>query len=189
MELQPKPIWLLDIDGVINSTLRRFPTKTWPEGQWLSKHVWSGRSRWPIHVAVPVRDYVRTVHEMGLVEIRWHTTWQETANNVSRVFDMPEFPVQPAPEFLEDLTDWWKAPPAVRVLLENRPLLWTDDDLNYLSKEEWALFRGAGAVLIRPDTGTGLSPANLQQIDQFLTNGQLLATEPPLTTPQGRGNV
>jgi hypothetical protein len=167
------PVWLLDIDGVINALSSRPSTRDWPVGGWREVEAESAHGlRWPILAAQPVLDFIALVHDTGRAEIRWHTTWQEFANNVSRSLGLPEFAVQPAPEFDEPLGfTWWKLPAAHRVLVEEgRRLVWTDDDaVSELSRAELRHLKTLGqALLLCPDTMTGLRQRHLKRIDGFL---------------------
>lgn len=163
------PVWLLDIDGVLNAV--DYPTstlrfKTWPQDAWLNARI----TKFPFSVAAAVRDFICKAHESGLVEIRWHTTWQEDAQKVASWLELPTFPVHHAPEAQGWDNAWWKLPSALRVLyLEKRPLLWTDDDINYeLTVRQKKKFQEDGALLICPKTEVGLAPAELRRINKFL---------------------
>lgn len=178
-----KPLWLLDIDGVINSPLRKLPTDVWPEDQWLIKEVWALQGKWPIHMAIPVRDLIVHVHEAGLAEIRWHTTWQQAANNVSDAFDLPHFPIQDAPEAAwYRQREWWKLPTVFRELLKtngSRRILWTDNDIDSeLSPEQKATLKAGGCTLLCPNSGTGFNSQDLQALTEFLTTTVGAATVP-----------
>src|SRR5262245_30167423 len=98
-----KPIWLLDFDGVLNAISKRPPTHVWPRDTWVVTEA-KGREGvlWPILAAKPVLAFIREIHETGLAEIRWHSTWQQDTVNLSEALDLPVFPIQPAPEF----EDW-----------------------------------------------------------------------------------
>jgi hypothetical protein len=168
-----KPVWLLDIDGVINALESPGPPlHAWPAGCWRTVQAESAHQlSWPIVAAQPVLDFIWMVHTKGLAEIRWHTSWQEFANNVSRELDLPELPLQPAPEFDEPISlTWWKLPAARRVLSEGRRLIWTDDDVgSELSRVERRELKATGrALLLCPDTKTGLRHRHLKRIESFL---------------------
>lgn len=177
------PVWLLDIDGVINAaTLGEPPTHAWPADDWVDTKA-DGEARvWRMLAARPVLDFIREVHAAGRAEIRWHTTWQERAANVARALDLPEFPVQYAPEFLDveealRHDQWWKLPAAQRVVTdEGRALLWTDDDADWdLTAEQRTALEVAGRVLIvSPSSLVGLCRRHLRAIDEFLGGALLL---------------
>jgi len=89
------PVWLLDVDGVINAATIKPPTYVWPADAWIKTKVLG----LTVHVAQPVLDFIREVHELGRVEIRWHTTWQLDAPAFGEVLGLPTFPVADAPEW------------------------------------------------------------------------------------------
>jgi hypothetical protein len=177
-----KPVWLLDIDGVINAVVRRggpVPRHMWAD-QWVdAKAEASLGETFRIVAATPVLDFIREVHEKDLAEIRWHTTWQHSAANVAELLDLPEFPVHEAPEFAAEmwfagnpeLGKWWKLPGAFRVVgVEQRPLVWTDDDvIQYTTKPQRAALRALQpSLLIDPWTSEGLAQVHLDKIRKFL---------------------
>jgi len=167
------PIWLLDIDGVINAATLRPPTYVWPADTWIQTKVIGLR----IMAAQPVLDFIREVHEQGRAEIRWHSTWQDDAPKLGAELGLPAFPVADAPEYDQRLKQrafgldgWWKRPAAERVLAEGRPLVWTDDDITWsLGRRGQDEIRQLGpALLIAPDDRTGLTPKHLRHIADFL---------------------
>lgn len=176
-----KPVWLLDIDGVLNAV--DYPTstlrfKTWPQDTWLNARI----MKFPMSVATAVRDFIRSSHESGLVDIRWHTTsWQDDVERITEWLDLPDFPVHRATNQHGWDRTWWKLPSALSVVhLEHRPLIWTDDDLNYeLPPRQKKRLQEDGALLICPKTEVGLSPAELRRINKFLVDSAALAATVP----------
>lgn len=176
------PIWLLDLDGVVNVIKSRAsskpPSHIWPSHQWIETEAESSTgATWDITVAKPVVDFITLVHEHGLAEIRWHTTWQESVANVAKAVGLPEFPLQHTPEFTEEAWYfakseqgvWWKVPAVYRVVQEGRPVVWTDDDaLRDTTREQRRLMAKVPFYLVAPDMLTGLTPKHLRQIRTFL---------------------
>lgn len=178
-------VWLLDIDGVINAPAKpgaRPPTHAWPVDAWIDTKADNGTT-WRILAARPVLDFIRSVHEQGRAEIRWHTTWQERSAEVAKALDLPDFPVQEAPEF--DQTEehlrrdqWWKLPAVWRVLSEGHRVLWTDDDASWdLTADQKTRLAAAGCHIVSPDPMTGLYKKHLQQIDEFLPPARLTTVD------------
>jgi hypothetical protein len=170
-----EPVWLLDIDGVVNAYGGRakLPTHAWPEADWIVAkangfHIWAAR---------PVLEFIRETHESGAAEIRWHTTWQHDAQLLADALELPTFRVQPAPEFhsyTQRAVGWWKLPAAERVLMEEeRRLVWTDDDATWsLHGGKEAALRQLGDVLVvAPSEQTGLCKSHLRLIREFLSGG------------------
>jgi hypothetical protein len=180
-----KPVWLLDIDGVINSISVKEPKHIWPSTSWERGEVQNSLSpeKWPMLWSRDVVDFILTIHADDLAEIRWHTTWQEEAVLVSELVGLPEFPIAKCPEFRENGSvvaaeqmregrpGWWKYMTAERVLVEEkRPLIWTDDDITWeMTRIHRAQLALKGEVLfICPDQATGLTPKHLEKIGQKL---------------------
>ncbi|MFK3983878.1 hypothetical protein ACI2K4_26290 [Micromonospora sp. NPDC050397] len=178
------PVWLLDVDGVVNAISRRPDRSVWPRDRWVSGTAVSAGIEWPILAAQPVLDFIREVHERGRAEVRWHTTWQHDALHLAELLGLPTFATQEAPEFAEREQGlagaapvsvgrgWWKYPAAERVVRdERRPLVWTDDDATWELRghdngEELA--RLAPTLIVSPPAHTGLTPKHLRNIDAFL---------------------
>lgn len=172
-----KPVWLLDIDGVLNATATNIPS-TWPGSSWHRVHIDGFQITWSDKVV----DFLKHVDAEGLAEIRWHTTWQERALDVGEAMGLPEFPVQEAPEWPptgEKVADWiraarpswWKYGAAEQVLtVEKRPLLWTDDDIwSSLNAIRRQMLKKLGSVkMISPECIWGLQPGHLRDISRWL---------------------
>lgn len=163
------PIWLLDVDGVINTYGGGArPPHSWPKSDWIITRI-SSQNVW---VSKTVVDFIRSVHDQGEAEIRWHTSWQGHAYYLAEELGLPYFPVQFAPElgsYTEDAQGWWKVPPIQRLLDEGRKVLWTDDDANALSVRELSALQAMGPVeVIAPSYQTGLCRRHLRQITTIL---------------------
>jgi hypothetical protein len=167
-----RTLWLLDIDGVINAVPEwghGTPLHVWDT--WISKDVKNSTDTWPILVAQPVLDFLIYIHESGLAEIRWHTSWQEEALDFGDSFGLPTFHVQPCPEAMKNGTpSWWKLPTVQRELSTGRRVLWTDDHIN--REMNGGTRRLLGLLphlkMVVPNTATGLSPDDLVDILYFL---------------------
>lgn len=166
------PVWLLDIDGVINACTRKPDTSVWPADAWEAKKV----NGYPILCARPVLDFIVAVHKDGRAEVRWHTTWQKDAALIEQAFGLPSLPVQDCPEFNTryEIDHWFKLPAAERVVMkEGRELIWTDDDLGYCKGgDDWVTLQymkdERRVLTIAPHDNTGLTPKHLHRIDEFL---------------------
>lgn len=172
------PVWLLDIDGVVNAATMKPDRNVWPADQWRELKVDVRGHRLRVLVADPVLAFVRQVHDEQLAEIRWHTTWQDDAAAFAQACDLPHLPVQDCPEFsrLDRTRRWFKLAAAERILMhECRDLLWTDDDLAWEMRRAGAravtLMRQVARIeLISPSPLTGLTPKHLRKIETFLTD-------------------
>jgi len=180
----PRTVWLLDVDGVLNATRRGRDTSVWPT--WRTGRARASDVTWPITWAPPVTQAIRRVHAAGRTDIRWLTTWLEDANySLGPLLGLPALPVLDEPDddtqaargphgFLGSRagapTDWWKLTAARRLLdpQPDRPLVWTDDDLAWEDgARAWAESRSGPTLLIAPDTDTGLAPEHIAAIEEF----------------------
>lgn len=174
-----RPVWLLDVDGVVNCITQHPNHSIWPENSWLYTEVEAAGQTWPISTSTHVIDYINNIHDEGLAEIRWHTTWQADANRLGHNIGLRNFPVAEAPEFhdrsftaraIRDGTPaWWKFSAALRVLHEeNRPLIWTDDDLERETRRYGWPFPIKPFLPIVPLQEDGLTRTHLRQISEFI---------------------
>lgn len=176
-----KPVWLLDVDGVINAcTFPHFPD-TFPKDTWRLEMVAPGDPHmyaapgpaYPIRFSTEVVDFIN--HMADIVDIRWHTTWQDSAiTHLSPALGIrTDIPVMIANEFRNTNHNkyWWKMPAALRVVNdEERTLIWTDDDLSGSEIRHFSeniAWDNTKHLLITPDTVAGLTPANLERIEEF----------------------
>lgn len=186
--IDPRPVWLLDIDGVLNSMSVKEPTSVWPQQAWKRGSYTSQPNVFPLLWSQPVIDYVTRMHTEGIAEVRWHTTWQHEAHYFAEIVGLPmDMPVAWAPEFkqgadgharriMNGKPGWWKHAAAWRVVNEEkRPLVWTDDDLDYqLPRYIRDQLKAQGPmVLCSPDQYTGLTPKHLKTIGEFLSTWTL----------------
>jgi hypothetical protein len=158
------PVWLLDVDGVINT---RRPT--W--GAELRRGTAdSDGVDYPMRWAPGLITRIRQLHGDGVVEVRWCTTWCADADRLERLFGLPALGRALGAADLRDgeQTDERKLAAARRVLADGRRLVWTDDAAvprpGPLFDE---LTRGGNGLLIRPHARRGLRPRDLNGIEAF----------------------
>ena len=92
------PVWLLDIDGVVNAVTDTPDHRVWPRDQWVRATATCAGGEAPLLAARPVLEFIRRVHRQRRAEIRWHSTWQHEARAVAAALDLPDLPVQRYPE-------------------------------------------------------------------------------------------
>jgi hypothetical protein len=173
-----RPLWLLDIDGVLNALVRGPLPDIWPTDAWVQRLVVTevpdrGRMSLPIVAARPVLEFVRRVHESGLAEIRWHSTWRGAAITAfAPVLGLPgDIAISIAPEWSErPVLQWWKQPAAERAVAAGRRLVWTDDDLRVFA-DDTAHLAGPDTLLLAPEPTLGLTADELDAIEAFLRAG------------------
>jgi HAD domain in Swiss Army Knife RNA repair proteins len=159
------PIWLLDVDGVLNAW---DGNGTCPPGFRQKRCNNYQITYHPDRIA-----RLRKMHEDGLVEIRWLTTWGSAANTFLGTIGVPTDLVVVA-EPPHDLggDQWWKLPHVRDLVAANpdRTFVWTDDDIRYYPEApRWLRTAAAENVLaIAPDTNTGLTDGHLDTIEAWL---------------------
>lgn len=171
----PKPLWLLDVDGVLNVGRRKNarPPHSWPADSWVDFTGYDApsASSWPMRVARPVVDFLNSVIADDLADVAWLTTWRDSANALGATLGLPTLDVVPTPDYdrRHVMSDWWKLPP-VRDLLGGRPLVWTDDDARfYLRDADKVNFNAWPNLVVSPSTSTGLVKRDLTTIHDHLT--------------------
>ncbi|RSM55680.1 hypothetical protein DMB66_35850 [Actinoplanes sp. ATCC 53533] len=167
-----KPVWLLDVDGVVNTT-----RPGWG-GAPRKALVWSGADntsyvlRWsPLLV-----DRIRSLHTRGKVEVRWCTTWCPEAHRLERLWRLPELARALAADPMPRGAECWplKLAAAWSVLAEGRRLIWTDDEaLPPPGPERDELTAAGRALLIAPRAARGLQAADLDLIEKFAAGRRL----------------
>ncbi|MGI9092829.1 MAG: hypothetical protein ACR2FF_05180 [Mycobacteriales bacterium] len=161
------PIWLLDVDGVVNAM--HYP----PESDYVSTQVDGGGRSFPILYRRPLVVRIGELHRSGVVEARWLTTWcDHAAQNLGPALCLPEFAVEGADLYATQARGWWKSDAARRVSSgePQRPLIWTDDDLcdaRETGELNWVADRHAATLLICPDWTVGLTDGEVDRIEEF----------------------
>lgn len=160
------PVWLLDVDGVINATRPGWgaaPRKA---------HAYSGGVEWTIRWAPALLDRIRQVHRDGLAEIRWCTTWCCDADQLERLFGLPTLGREWTGELHGAAAAEAKRAAAVNVVEAGRRLVWTDDTEVPSSGDLYDKLTADGrGLLIAPKPSRGLRPADMDAIELFLKEG------------------
>ncbi len=90
------PLWLLDVDGVLNAITRRPDPGVW--GDWRHGRATADGVAWPIWWSPSLTAGISRLHSRGLVEVRWLTTWADQANgDLGRLLGLPRLAVVAAP--------------------------------------------------------------------------------------------
>lgn len=155
-----KPVWLLDVDGVLN--LFHDAPDAWPDVQQF-------RCRGFLITWSPsMLQRIRALHDAGLVELRWLTTWEDLANRYLGRFGLPKLEVAGHQPFRHSLRDWWKLPHAQAVYQTGARIVWTDDDIAFASDAKaWLDEIGPDRVKAISPNG-GLLPEHLDLIEDWL---------------------
>ncbi len=158
-----RPVWLLDVDGVVNAL-----NPGWGD---TARAKCAGLTiRW----APDMVARIRALHASGLVEVRWSTTWcgfPDQLAALGALLDMhfeSAFTRRPIPKTWADL----KAEAAHMVLAEGRRLVWADDSEVGAARQLYPMVAAAEAdgraLLVQPDSRSGLQPEHLDAIEAFV---------------------
>lgn len=170
MNAYPQPVWLLDVDGVLNA-----PRPAWAE---METAKCAGLTiRW----SPPLMDRIRTLHASGVVEVRWASTWcgfPEQLAALGAVLSLEfasAFGRRPMSKTWAEL----KVEAAVDVLIEGRRLVWADDCEVAAGRDLYAEIRAAEsegrALLVQPEPHLGLTAEHLDAIEAFLAESAATA--------------
>lgn len=162
-----KPIWLLDIDGVVNCGNRTPPTHLGYNFLEFKQRAGDGYE-YNMIVAKEVVDFIDEMSDF--FQIVWCTTWQQDANAFGKKIGLKEFPWIDESKLPYSQYHWKRA--AFEKFQEaGHSVLWTDDDIrkfyNYPRKVAFD-----NCLLIWPSTFEGLCPRHLDKIREF--RGKLL---------------
>lgn len=163
--LSNTPIWLLDVDGVINATF-----SGWSAAPHKGYAYANGR-RFKIRWAPALIQRIRDLHEAGAVEIRWSTTWCDEAGQLERLFKLPKLGRAFKVDDLFSVSEY-KLLAAREVIALGRRLIWTDDGVVPFYRHLFEAEIEAGkALLIAPRESRGLQPDHLDAIEAFARKG------------------
>jgi hypothetical protein len=156
------PIWLIDVDGVINARRPSWGTAPHRGNVCAEGEFW--RMQWAPALILRIRRLIAA----GSVEARWCTTWCDHAAELERLFGLPVLERAFAGRVTGAEAAPLKVAAARGVLAEGRRLVWTDDEVVPASgplRDE--LTRDGRALLIAPMERRGLQPPDLDAIDEF----------------------
>lgn len=151
------PVWFLDVDGVVS-----------PYGVgdgWTGETLYPGR---PGDLTVPFRrevvEAISRVHDGGLVEVRWLTTWDSDLLRAWEDVGLGPFQVN-RPE--EGRRRWWKANVVEQWMRQNPTgrVVWTDDDL---TPARLRGFEKERMLALAPEPHVGLTLKHLVRIERWL---------------------
>lgn len=159
-----RPVWLLDVDGVINATRA---------GWGSSPHHGTAHYRgvgYTMRWSAIALQRIRHLHQQCL-EVRWCTTWCPEAPQLEALFSLPSLGCALTPEQASGVdVDTHKQRAAHHVLhVEQRPLIWTDDQA---IPSDAASFDTPNALLLSPNPSRGLRPEHLDYVEAWVANRQ-----------------
>ncbi len=152
--------WFLDIDGTISPYGLSEP--------WSGPTLYDGSPH--SGLAVPYRPElvhaIQRLHESGVVEVVWLTTWDVEAASAWTKVGFGPFPITPRRKAGRDHR-WWKAH-AVQTWMckhPNRRAMWTDDDI---TRDGLRGLDKARLLTIAPDPAIGLTDKHLGLIEAWV---------------------
>lgn len=173
-----RPVWCLDIDGVINAGDP-------PEGGVYQRKTVLLRS-WTVQVCYDPAVISRINLLAGRADIIWLTTWgHDAVHQLSPALGLRTFAVGQEPGGGASLGarpgdrlghPWWKQEVVAGLLREGgaSALVWTDDDITGGVRAQITRAWSGPALLISPDARVGLTMVELDQIEEFLRHWERL---------------
>lgn len=180
--VEEKPVWFLDVDGVINGWQKH--PRLWQHAEWANTpvtitsgdHAGMTYQIWFTPVLV---DFINEMSEK--VDIVWLTSWLDAANVdlAPKIGITHEFPegfalAGVAPQRVGFQTLWNAKTQVVSKLTQKvsgeeglffgRKVIWTDDELNKATRVACKEILPEGSVFIAPHESVGLSPEHLDKI-------------------------
>ncbi len=170
MELDPtdpRPVWLLDVDGVVNTS-----RNAWSEAPHNAMVTWTGGQGvgpvgYKFHWSPTLLRRIHRVRADGLVELVWCTTWCAEAQRLEAIFKLPRLK-RAFDCYTKSQMDAWnyKVGAADQVLAAGRRLIWTDDDIPTFGPLRDRFTRD-DALLITTVARRGLTPEHMNEIEAF----------------------
>lgn len=158
------PIWLLDVDGVLNAS-----KPEWHEAPFRQTVTYGDEEfviRWAPQLIKRIRDLVNA----GTVEVRWCTTWCAQADRIEKAMGLP--PLLRA--FTHEVVTREEAKTAkinavADALATGRRVVWTDDIEVTLFGHLYADAERSGRILmIAPYSRSGITPDQMNEIEKFI---------------------
>jgi hypothetical protein len=168
----PKPLILIDFDGVfniINSVASA--RKQW--GKVITATIpYEGDTRqsaFSVIVAQDVIDFFVWLDSLGVVDIRWLSTWTHNTSKFPQFLGLPEFGWLERPDH-DPEWGWWKLDVAKEVIGEDKevPVLWIDDDHSFDPGARKWLREHPNVTAIAPKTVLGLTLSDLKEVIIFI---------------------
>jgi hypothetical protein len=177
MKRDDRPVWLLDIDGVINAYAYEYRSRAvWDK---VAKKELFPYSLW---VADGLVEFINKMHSSNTVEMRWCTTWGNNANeHFAPLFGLPEFVVCDMPEMHPQRTpdQSWKQVRAREILTEGRRLIWTEDTAIPVGFAEEIDHMDKDKLLVVPNPSIGLTPQDCVAIESFISGSRGMTLKIP----------
>lgn len=159
-----KPIWLLDVDGVLNAVIKNNPTGP---GMWTEWEKFKASNGFTLTYSPQLIKRMNDLVVADKVEIVWLTTWFDQIDALPFT-NWHGFRVGNTKDEYHNRLEWWKLPVAQRLWEPDRKMVWTDDDINFdREARNWA-GRQENVLAICPKTIIGITPKQMDMIEEFL---------------------
>lgn len=160
-----RPIWLLDVDGVLNAT-----RPGWSDAP-RNGTAYGGGHPYRLRWAPALITRIRALHQAGSVTLRWCSTWCADADQVELLFALPQLERAWTDPISHSAAPAAKLAAAHTVLDQGHRLIWTDDDAVPPSGPVHDELVATGrALLIAPLANRGLQPEHLDAIEAFVSD-------------------
>jgi hypothetical protein len=151
----PRPILLVDVDGVLNP----WEAETCPDG-YAEFEFFPGER---VLLSAGHGELLRSLS--GSYELVWATAWEHNANRlICPVLGLPELPVVEFPLSGRDL--FFRKLPAIVEAVGDRPCAWIDD-VHLPDHHEWARQRSAPTLIVDIDPADGFTSEVAAQLARW----------------------
>lgn len=158
-----RPVWLLDVDGVIN-----VEHPGWGAAP-RSGYAYSGGQDYRMRWSPTLVTRIRALHARGDVDIQWCSTWCHDADQVERLLALPRLDRAWFDPITGTAVAMAKLAAARQVLARGRRLIWTDDEeVPTSGPVHDELVKGGRTLLIAPSPRQGLQPEHMDEIETFV---------------------
>jgi len=169
----PKPLVLIDFDGVFNIVNSvESARKQW--GKVITATIpYEGdprQSAFSVIVAQDIIEFFVWVDALGMVDIKWLSTWTHNTSKFPRFLGLPEFGWLERPSH-DPEWGWWKldvAKEAIGGLEEETKVLWIDDDHGFDPGARTWLRNHPNVTAVAPKTVFGLTVSDLKEVAVFI---------------------
>ncbi|WP_285597262.1 hypothetical protein [Kineosporia sp. NBRC 101731] len=165
MDAPGVPIWLLDMDGVINGIRPgwvRAPRTTSLEANGVE---------YRIRYAPELIRRIRGLHQTRQVDLRWATTWACHTRRLNNLYDLqgvpPAFALPRGDNTSRERVGELKVRAALAVVRAGHRLIWTDDEAIPAQGPVREELEGCGALLLAPDDSRCLRPEDMDAIEKY----------------------
>lgn len=158
-----RPVWLLDVDGVINAYSPQWGEK--PREDVAEANGVRYRLRWAPSLIAEIKSLIA----VKLVDVVWCTTWCDYADALEKLWEIDP----PLARAFGGVPNHWaemklaKFDVVTTALAGDRPVIWTDDIEPGEYVELFGRSERTDALFIQPAGSTGLLPRHMREIRAF----------------------